>query len=88
MVKPGRLDEMTERELQILDEVLQDRRRGLIPVGLPRPVDSAKLQDRLTARLVRRHACADVVVDMQLEVALELRVEGARSTDRRARGTP
>ncbi len=76
-VKPGRLDEMTERELQILDEVLQDWRRGLVAVGLSCAVDSAQLQDRLAARLVWRHAGADVVVDVQLEVALELGVEGA-----------
>jgi len=68
---------MTECELQILDDVFQDWRRGLVAVGLSGAVDSAEFQDRLSARLVGRHAGADVVVGVQLKVALELGVEGA-----------
>ncbi len=71
------LDQLSQRQPDVLHRVLDDRHRALIAIGLFHGFQSSQRQVRLPAGLVRREPAADVVVDVEGEVALDLVGEGA-----------
>ncbi len=63
---------LARREAQVLPAALDHRQRGPIVVRLTGRTDTAQLQHGLAAGLGLVHTRAQVVVDVQLQVALEL----------------
>ena len=62
-------------ETEILERRVERRHAAAIAVQLLRQVESAQFEKRLTARLMRRHPGAQVVVGVHLNVGLELVAE-------------
>ncbi len=60
--------------------MLEDRHSGARAVLLPQRTDAAEANDGRPSRFVRRHAGAQVVVDVQLQVALDLAIEIVRAS--------
>src|SRR5262249_41009888 len=56
----------------ILDQMLNDRKTAAIAVQLLRLLEPAQVDQRVSARLLRCHAGADVVIDVHLQMAVEL----------------
>jgi hypothetical protein len=68
-----RLAKLAQREFQILCQVLKKGDGAALANGLARLLHSTQMDQRPSARLLWRHADADVVVDVQLEMALQFR---------------
>ena len=66
------LTELPKGEAQILDHAFEKWNGGAITVSFFCLIDATKLHYRDAPGFLRRHAGADVVVDMHLQVALEL----------------
>ena len=63
------------RETDILQERLERRQPAAVAIPLFRLLDAAERDDRLAPSLDRRHAGLEVIVDVELEMTLHLRVE-------------
>ena len=66
------LRQLAQRQPDVLDGVLDERHRALIAIRLFHRFESSQGEARLAPGLVRREAAAQVVVDVQREMALDL----------------
>ena len=56
----------------VLQRGFEQRNAAAIAIGLFHGLDATQLDERASARLVERHAGAQIVVDVKLDVTLEL----------------
>ena len=70
--QPGILHEHPAAEFQVGHEGLEAGQTAAIAMGFPGAGNAADPDERLAARFVRCHAGADVVVGVQIDVALQL----------------
>ena len=70
--KAWRLAQLAECEAEILQQVFEPRQRPALPDRLLGLFQTAKLDERPSARFLRGHAGAEVVVDVQLKMAFQL----------------
>ena len=90
-VKPGVLIRPADAVAEVASQRLDQRDAAPVAVGLLGLLDAAKRDQRLPPRLAGRHAGAQVVVDVQLQVAGELFVElalTARTAEERSQREP
>ncbi len=71
--KPGRLDQRADAVAHVAQQRFKRRQAAAIAIRLLGALDAAERDHGAAAGLGRRHAGADVVVDMQLQVAFDLR---------------
>src|SRR6185369_14945990 len=67
--------QLSKREPNVLEETLEEGNRVLRAVRLPHCLHPTQLDHRVPARLFRRHPRPQVVVDVHLAMALDLRRE-------------
>ena len=70
--KPGLLTQRAHAVAHVADQRLERRQAAAIAIRLLGRLDAAERDHRAPPRLGRRHAGAEVVVDVQLQVALDL----------------
>jgi hypothetical protein len=73
-----------EAEAEVLAERFEPRQRLPLAVSLPGLLDAAELDQGLSACFCRRHACAEILIDVHLKVAFQFGSEfsiGVRSSD-------
>jgi len=69
---PRRFPQQSQRVPDVLHCLLHEGKSALFAIGLTRRRHAAKRGHRLPPRLVRRHAGADVVVDVCVEMTVQL----------------
>ena len=72
IVRPGYFTSMRPPSLQVEHESVEAGQAAAIAMRFPGAGNAADPDERLAARFVRCHAGADVVVRVQIDVALQL----------------
>jgi hypothetical protein len=69
--EPGIFAEHAQAEAGVLEDGVQPREATAIAIGFFCLIEAAEFDEGLTASFFGRHACAEIVVDVELEMGFE-----------------